>query len=61
MSRLTKGYDKKICGVCSGLANYMDIDPTIMRIIYICLTLFSFGFLGLILYAFLAVIMKDPE
>lgn len=61
MSRLTKGYDRKICGVCSGLANYMDIDPTIMRIIYICLTIFSFGFLGLVLYAVLSVIMKDPE
>ena len=61
MSRLTKGYDRKICGVCSGLANYFDIDPTIMRIIYTCLTFFSFGFLGLVLYAFLVVIMKDPE
>lgn len=61
MSRLTKGYDRKICGVCSGLANYFNIDPTIMRIIYTFLTLFSFGFLGLVLYAFLAVIMKDPE
>jgi phage shock protein PspC (stress-responsive transcriptional regulator) len=42
-------YDKKIAGVCSGLAEYLNIDSTIVRLIYVLLTLASFG-LALILY-----------
>ena len=26
--------DKKICGVCAGVADYFGIDPTIVRIIW---------------------------
>ena len=32
--RLVKG-EKKIFGVCSGLANYFDMDPTIVRVIFL--------------------------
>ncbi len=43
-----KTKDKKIAGVCSGLAAYFDIDPVLIRILF----LFSFfaGGAGLILY-----------
>lgn len=48
--KLTRSaYDKKIAGVCGGLAEYLNIDSTIVRLIYILLTLASFG-LALILY-----------
>lgn len=54
--RLVKG-EKKIFGVCSGLGNYFEIDPTIVRVI------FAFGFLvfgsGLLLYIILAIAMPD--
>ena len=30
--RLTKGTDKKICGVCSGIAEYFGWDTTLVRI-----------------------------
>ena len=54
--RLVKG-EKKIFGVCSGIANYFDIDPTIVRV------LFVFGFLvfgsGLLLYLILAIAMPE--
>ena len=55
-TRLVKG-DKKLFGVCSGLANYFDLDPTIMRIIFIVALLF-FG-TGLLLYLILALVMPD--
>jgi phage shock protein PspC (stress-responsive transcriptional regulator) len=55
-TRLVKG-DKKLFGVCSGLANYFDLDPTIMRIIFIIAFLF-FG-TGLLLYLILALVMPD--
>ena len=54
--KLTKG-EKKIFGVCSGLANYMDIDPTVMRIIFV-LAFFGFG-VGLLIYIIMALIMPD--
>ncbi len=31
--------DKKIAGVCAGLADYFDIDPTIVRLIALALLL----------------------
>ena len=30
--------DKKLFGVCSGIAKYFDVDPTIIRIVWIVLT-----------------------
>lgn len=54
--RLVKG-DKKIFGVCSGLANYFDIDPTIMRILFLAAFLF-FG-TGLLLYVILFIVMPE--
>ena len=54
--RLVKG-EKKLFGVCSGLANYFDIDPTMMRIIFIAAFLF-FG-AGFLLYIILAFVIPD--
>ena len=47
--------DKKIAGVCGGLARYFDIDATLVRVIFVLLTLFSGG--GLILYIILWLVM----
>ena len=30
--RLTKGHTKMICGVCSGLAEYLNVDVTLVRL-----------------------------
>ena len=47
--------DKKIFGVCGGLGEYFDIDPTIVRIIFLASVLI-FG-TGLLLYLILAIVM----
>jgi len=47
-------------GVCGGLADYFDIDPTLVRVLYAAVTLFTSGIPGLVLYVVLAVIMP-PE
>lgn len=31
---MRSGRDQKIAGVCAGVANYFDIDPTIVRVIW---------------------------
>ncbi|MCL5268696.1 MAG: PspC domain-containing protein [Bacteroidetes bacterium] len=41
--------DKKIAGVCGGLAEYFSVDPTIVRLLLVLLVFASFG-LAIILY-----------
>jgi len=47
--------DRKIWGVCGGLAKYFDIDPTVVRVIAI-VSLF-FGTLGIWVYIIIALIV----
>lgn len=54
--RLVKG-EKKIFGVCSGLANYFDCDPTIMRLLFLVL-LIGWG-AGLFLYLLAAIVIPN--
>jgi phage shock protein PspC (stress-responsive transcriptional regulator) len=39
----------KIGGVCAGIAEYLNIDPTIVRIVYAALTIAGWG-TGIIIY-----------
>ena len=59
-SRLRKSpNDKMLFGVAGGLADYFDIDPTIVRVAFVISCLF--GGLGLLMYLALAVIMPSSE
>ena len=49
--------DKKITGVCGGLGAYFDIDPTLIRVLFLAAAL-MFGS-GILLYIILAVVMPD--
>lgn len=52
--------DKKIGGVCGGIGEYFDKDPTVIRIIFILGILFSFGF-GIFAYLLMwLIIPKKP-
>ena len=51
---MRSGRDKKIAGVCAGVANYFDIDPTIVRVIWGVLA-FCYG-AGIIAYIILWMI-----
>ena len=51
--------DKMLCGVAGGLARYFDIDPVIVRVLFVCATIFG-GF-GLLLYVVLAVVMPSEQ
>ncbi|MBP9502356.1 MAG: PspC domain-containing protein [Candidatus Promineofilum sp.] len=46
---------KMIAGVCTGLAKYFGVDPTIIRIIFVLLGLFAAG--GVLLYLILWAVM----
>jgi len=57
--RLTKSNDKCLSGVCGGIAEYLDLDPTLVRIGYAALTAFSAGFPGIILYIVMAIVVPN--
>lgn len=57
--KLTRSADKKIAGVCGGIAEYFGVDPTVIRIAYVVLTFFSAGFPGLLLYLILMLLMPE--
>ena len=50
--------EKKICGVCGGIAEYFNIDPTIVRLIWVLL-FFAYG-AGVLAYLVAALIMTEP-
>ncbi|WP_417882741.1 PspC domain-containing protein [Aerococcus kribbianus] len=56
MKRLQKSQDNvMLAGVCAGIADYFGIDPTIVRLIYVLLTLA--GGSGVLIYIILAIVM----
>ena len=55
--RLTRlAYDKKIAGVCSGLAKYFDADPTLVRLVVLTLAIVTGG-LGFLAYIAAWIVM----
>jgi phage shock protein PspC (stress-responsive transcriptional regulator) len=46
---LASGRNAKFLGVCGGIAEYLDVDPTVVRLAWVILTLLSFG-LGIVAY-----------
>ena len=52
--------ERKIAGVCGGLAEYFDIDPVIMRLIFVFLLLLGIGPIILVYIIFWIVVPEDP-
>jgi phage shock protein C len=54
-------HNSMISGVCGGLAEYFGLDPTLVRLAYVFLSLFTAAFPGIILYiiAMLIVPLED--
>lgn len=58
-ARLSKSRtDKMIAGVCGGIAEYLGWDATIVRIIFVVLTIMGYGS-PVLLYFILALVMPD--
>jgi len=52
---------KLIAGVCGGLAEWLGWDPTVVRVLYVVLSIASVAFPGIISYVILWMVMpKDP-
>ena len=58
MKKLYKSqYDRKLCGVCGGIAEYFDIDPTVVRLIWVLLVLCAGT--GVLAYIIAALVMPE--
>ena len=49
--------DRSIAGVCAGLANYLGIDTTLVRILTLCLIIFG----GMSLWVYIILWLLIPE
>ncbi len=58
--RLMRSNDRVFAGVCGGLAESFDFDPTMVRLAYAFLTLFT-AFSGLIFYFVLWLVMPEKN
>lgn len=59
MKRIYKSkYDKMICGVCGGVANYFGVDPTLVRLLFILLGCTGSGILAYLVAA--VIIPMEP-
>lgn len=58
--RLTRSrHNRKLSGVLGGLGEYLNVDATLLRFLYALLTLFSFGFPGVIAYIIAVFIIPE--
>lgn len=59
MKKLFRSSDRILAGVCGGIAEYLDVDPTVIRVLYAVLSLFTVGFPGLLLYIILMILIPS--
>ena len=49
--------DRKVAGVCAGIADYLDIDPTLVRLIWVATVLFAGG--GILGYLIAWIVLPE--
>jgi phage shock protein C len=60
--RLTRSSrHKMIAGVCGGLAEYFQLDPTVVRVAYVLISIVSVAFPGILAYIILMFVMPAPD
>jgi len=50
-----------VAGVCGGIAEWLGWDPTLVRVLYVLISIFSAGFPGILVYIILWIVMPNPE
>ena len=59
--RLTRSKEKMVAGVLAGIADYFNIDPTIVRILYVILSIASIGFPGIVAYLIMWAVIPEEK
>jgi len=62
MKRLKRSNkERMIAGVCGGIAEYFNMDPTMVRLIYVAVSIFSVAFPGILVYLILWAVMPRSD
>jgi len=62
MNKLRRSRKQRmIAGVCGGIAEYFDTDPTLVRVLYVIISVISIAFPGILVYLILWAIMPEAE
>jgi phage shock protein PspC (stress-responsive transcriptional regulator) len=61
VKRLRKSKNRMIAGVCGGIAEWLGWDPTLVRVLYVLVSIFSAAFPGILVYIVLWIVMPNPE
>jgi phage shock protein PspC (stress-responsive transcriptional regulator) len=48
-----------LAGVCGGLADWLGWDPTLVRVLYVVISVFSAAFPGILAYIILWILMPE--
>ena len=59
--KLRRSRNSMIAGVCAGIGEYFNIDPTLIRVAYVILSVLSAGFPGILLYIILLLVMPVEQ
>jgi phage shock protein PspC (stress-responsive transcriptional regulator) len=61
MKRLYRSKTRRMLGgICGGLGDYLDVDPVVIRLVWVVLTLFTWG-IGLLAYGIAWIIVPEEE
>jgi len=52
-------HNRMIAGVVGGLAEYFGLDPTLLRVIYVLVSIFSAAFPGILVYIILWILVPE--
>ena len=61
MKKLYRSSNRILAGVCGGIAEYLNIDPTVVRVLYVVLSFFSAAFPGMLLYLILLLFIPNYD
>jgi phage shock protein PspC (stress-responsive transcriptional regulator) len=53
--------DRMIAGVCAGLAHHFGLDVTLMRVLYVLVSVLSAAFPGLLVYIILWIVIPEES
>jgi phage shock protein C len=59
--RFGRSNNSYICGVCAGLAEYIGMDATLMRVLWVVAAILTWFWLAVVAYIVLAFVMAQPE
>jgi len=59
--RLRKSKQRILAGVCGGIAEWLGWDYTLVRVLYVLVSIFSAAFPGILVYIILWIVMPNPE